>query len=276
MTDKIKIPMEIHMLLDKKIAVVYGAGGAIGGAVATVFAREGAKVHLAGRDPDKLREVAARVAAVGKGPEVTALDVFDENAVDRHLVNIVDQEGRVDVSFNSYGLDQTGVQGTPLLDLPVDAFMQPLTSYLTAQFVTTRAVARHMRTNRSGVLVSTVTAPPARLAAPLVGGMGPAWAAMEAFSRNLALELGPSGVRVVSLRAAGLPDTPTVQQVMRLHAAGMGLPVEQVQTMWEGQTMRGRLPQAHELAEVAAFLASDRAAAMTGTVANLTGGAVVD
>jgi NAD(P)-dependent dehydrogenase (short-subunit alcohol dehydrogenase family) len=127
----------------------------------------------------------------------------------------------------------------------------------------------------SGVIL-TLTATPARLAAPLVGGMGAAWAAVEALSRGLAAELGPHGVRVVCLRPDAIPETATIREVYGLHAEGAGMTPEAFRALMEGQTLRRRLPTLAEVANVAAFLASDRASAMTGTVANLSGGAVVD
>lgn len=264
------------MLLEHKNAVVYGAGGAIGGAVARAFAREGARVFVAGRTLDKVEAVADKISAAGGVAEAAAVDALDERAVEGHADAVVRKAGGIDISLNAIGIPQRGVQGIPLVELSPEGFGLPIRTYTTAQFLTATAAARRMADRGSGVILTTITSGPARLAAPLVGGMGPAWAAMEAFSRGLAAELGPRGVRVVALRAHGMPETATVQEVLGLHAEGIGMTLEQVQTFWEGQTLLGRLPTLAEMADAAVFMASDRAGAMTATVANLTGGAIAD
>jgi NAD(P)-dependent dehydrogenase (short-subunit alcohol dehydrogenase family) len=263
------------MLLEQKNAVIYGAGGAIGGAVARAFAREGANVFLAGRSLASVDAVAEAVAAAGGVVETAQVDALDERAVEQHADAVARKAGGIDISFNAIGIPQQGVQGIPLVELSPESFTLPLVTYPRAHFVTARAAARRMVEQGSGVVL-TLTATPARLAAPLVGGMGAAWAAVEAFSRGLAAELGPQGIRVVCLRPDAIPETDTITEVYGLHAKGAGMTRAAFQALMEGQTLRQRLPTLAEVANVAAFLASEQASAMTGTVANLSGGAVVD
>jgi NAD(P)-dependent dehydrogenase (short-subunit alcohol dehydrogenase family) len=194
---------------------------------------------------------------------------------EKHASAVADQAGGIDVCFNAVGIPQKGVQGIPLLELSAENFAIPIVTYTRAHFLTARAAARHMIKKGSGVIL-TITATPARSAFPLVGGMAPAWAAMEALSRSLAAELGPHGIRVICLRSSGTPETAVVQEVIGLHAKGTNMTRDQMQALLEGQTLLRRLPKLAEIANAAAFLASDRAGAMTGTVANLTCGAVVD
>jgi enoyl-[acyl-carrier-protein] reductase (NADH) len=120
------------------------------------------------------------------------------------------------------------------------------------------------------------TPEPARLGAPLVGGMGPAWAAMEALNRNLSAEFASHGIRAVCLRSTGLPETHTIEVVFDLHAKAMGISREQFQAFIDSMSDRRRSSTLAEVANAAVFLASDLASGMTGTVANLTGGAIVD
>jgi len=263
------------MLLEKKIAIVYGAGGAVGGAVARGFAREGAKVHLTGRDQQALDAVARDIAAAGGAVETARVDALDESSVDKHARAVVERDGRIDVSFNAIGIPQAGIQGIPLTELPLEAFSLPVATYTRAHFVTARVAARRMVEQRSGVILMH-TPEPARIGAALVGGMGPAWAALEALCRSLSAELGPHGVRAVCLRTTGIPETATIDVVFGLHAKAHGITRAQFQAAVEGMTHRRRSTTLRELADVAAFMASDRAAAMTGTVANLTGGIVAD
>ena len=177
--------------------------------------------------------------------------------------------------LNAIGIPQRGVQGISLLALAADAFALPIETYPRAHFLTARAAARHMVAARSGVIL-TLTATPARRAAPLVGGMAPAWAAVEALTRGLAAELGPHGVRAVCLRSDGIPETATIGEVFGLHAEGAGMARDEFEAMMVAQTQRRRLPTLAEVAEVAVFVASDRASALTGTVANISCGSVAE
>lgn len=263
------------MLLDGKNAVVYGAGGAIGGAVARAFAREGARVFLAGRCSAAIETLAGEISATGGKAEAALVDALDEGAVERHASDIERLAGSIDVSFNAVGIPQQGIQGTPLVELAADSFRLPITSYTTSHFLTARAAARRMGKKASGVIL-TLTATPARMAAPLVGGMAPAWAAVEALTRTLATELGPQGIRVVCLRPDAIPETETITEVFALHAQAIGITREQFLRMAADRTLRKRLPTLREVANAAAFVASDQASAMTGTVVNLSGGTIVD
>jgi NAD(P)-dependent dehydrogenase (short-subunit alcohol dehydrogenase family) len=263
------------MLLRNKSAIVYGGAGAVGSAIARAFAREGATVFLTGRRSAAIRAVADDIVAAGGTAEAAEVDALDEHAVERHVEAVARKVGAVDVSFNAIGIPQEGIQAIPLTELPVESFSLPIATYTRAHFVTARAAARRMVAQRSGVILMH-TPEPARLGVPLVGGMGPAWAALEALSRSLSAECGPHGVRAVCLRTTGIPETRTIDVVFGLHAKAVGTTPHQFRSAIENLTHRRRSTTLEELADVAAFIASDRAAAMTGTVANLTGGIVVD
>ena len=264
------------MLLENKTTVIYGAGGAIGGAVARAFAREGAKLFLTGRNLASVTTTAKDIIAAGGAAEVAQVDALDERAVEEHIAAVIKKAGTIDVSFNAITpIPQPGTQGIPIVELSVESFLAPITAYMRSYFLTARAAARRMVEKRSGVILIH-TPEPARLGAPLVGGMGPAWAAMEAFNRNLSAEFGSHGIRAVCLRSTGLPETRTIEVVFGLHAKAMGIPQEQFLAFIEGMTHRKRSSTLAEVANVAVFLASDKASGMTGTVANLTGGMIVD
>lgn len=264
------------MLLEEKIAIIYGAGGAVGGAVARAFAREGARVFLTGRSLTSVDTTAKDIQAAGGTAHTAKVDALDERAVEEHVDAVVSDAGRVDISFNAITpVPQAGTQGIPIADLSAESFTAPVTAYLRSHFLTARAAARRMVPHRSGVILMH-TPEPARLGAALVGGMGPAWAAMEAFNRNLSAEFGQYGVRAVCLRSTGLPETGTIDIVFGLHAKTLGIPPAQFQAFIENMTHRKRSTTLAEVAETAVFLASDRASGMTGTVANLTGGLIVD
>lgn len=204
------------------------------------------------------------------------MDALDERAVEDHLAEVVKKAGAIDVSFNAITpVPQLGTQGIPIVELSVESFTAPVTAYMRSYFLTARAAARRMIEKRSGVILIH-TPEPARLGAPLIGGMGPAWAAMEAFNRNLSAEFASHGIRAVCLRSTGLPETRTIEIVFGLHAKAMGISQEQFLAFIEGMTHRKRSSTVAEVANAAVFLASDKASGMTGTVANLTGGMIVD
>ena len=258
------------MMLNDKTAVIYAAGGAIGGAVARAFAREGARLFLTGRDAAKLDAVAEAIVAAGGDVETAQVDALDEQAVEEHLESV----GRVDISFNAIGPGATP-ERAPLTELSVGAFARPIAFYTNANFITATAAARHMSGHGSGVIVA-LTAVPGRAPARRLGGAAPAWAAVEAFSRSLALEMGPAGIRVVCLRSHAIPETPLIEANFATAAEAAGVSSGQFREMLEQDTLLKRLPTLAEVADTAAFLASDRAGAMTATVANLSAGSITD
>ena len=261
------------MLLEHKNAVIYGGGGAIGGAVARAFAREGAHLFLAGRTLAKVEAVAEEITAAGGMAETAQVDVLDEEAVDKHIGKVAERARRIDILFNAIGMQD--VQGKPLHEMSLEDFARPITIATTTQFLTARAVARRMIRQGSGVIMS-ITAGPARRALPNVGGFDTACAAIEGLWRTFAAELGSYGIRLVVIGSAGSPDTPDVQETLKLHAGATGKSLEEVLADSGSGTLLGRLPRVAEVADVATLMASDRASAMTGVIANVTCGYIVD
>src|SRR4051812_14993269 len=248
-------------LLQDRNAVIHGGGGAIGGAVARVFAREGARVFIAGRTPARLDAVARDIAAAGGTVETAVVDVFDEEAVDRHAEAVAASAGGIDIALNAVSVPHD--QGTGLAELSVEAFMRPIDGFLRSLFITSRAVARHMGRTRPGVIL-TLSEPGAKLAVGGILGHGVSAAGKEAFSRILAAELAPHNIRVVGIRPHGIVDAPAAGsytgELFRPMADAAGQSVQEFleQGMARG-TLLQRLPTLAEVAETAAFLASDRA-----------------
>ena len=217
------------------------------------------------------------MAAVAEetGGLAAEVDALDERAVSAYLESVVERAGRLDISFDAVGFPNAGILGVPLTDLDAVRFAEPITAYTTAYFHTARLAARHMVPNRSGVLM-TVTALHSRTGIPLVGGYGPAMAAKEALTRDLSAELAPHGIRVVGLRPQGMPETRTIRDAFEPRAAASGLTWAQWQEHLASRTHPRRLMRLEELADAAAFLASDRASGLTGTTVNLTMGSLDD
>jgi 3-oxoacyl-[acyl-carrier protein] reductase len=150
------------VLLEGKNAVIYGGGGAIGGAVAGAFAREGARVFLAGRTRASLEKVAADIRGAGGTAETAEVDATDERAVDVHADAVASQAGGIDICMNvsSHG----DVQGTPLVEMALEDYLRPVDTAVRTTFLTSRAAGRHMVRQGSGVILTPTAVGPCRLA----------------------------------------------------------------------------------------------------------------
>jgi len=264
-------------MLQGKNAVIHGGGGAIGGAVARAFAREGANVFLAGRTLARLDQVAADISAAGGWAETAEVDALDERAVNEHADAVAAKAGGIDIAVNAVGI--LHVQGTPFAELSFEDYAHPITAYTRTNFLTAKAAARHMVTHGSGVIL-TLSTPGSRMSGQGFLGYGVTCGAIETFSRILAGELGPNGIRVICLRPHAIPEavsTSHTREVFSGFAERAGTTVEDMLSEWaRTATLLGRLPTLAEVADFAAFVASDRAGAMTGAIANLTCGSLVD
>lgn len=249
------------MLLENKVAVVYGAGGTIGGAAARAFAEEGARVFVAGRTRATLDALAGAIRAGGGQAQSVVLDALDERAVDECVDGIVARAGQIDVSFNVIGA--ADVQ-EPLQKISVDDFLQPVTTVLRSQFLTTRAAARHMVPRGKGVILAFGGGGTQTL--PGLGGFKIALDALEGLRRQWACELGPHGIRVVTLKSGGVPES------IPEGFAGR----DEIVAGLEQATQLGRTAEPSDVGHVAAFVASDRARTLTSTDVNISCGAIVD
>ncbi len=252
-----------RVLLEDKNAVIYGAGGSIGGAAARAFAREGAKVHLAGRTLESLEEVAGQIRSAGGVAETAQVDAIDEQAVDQHADAVVASAGGIDISFNLISVGD--VQGTPLAEMPLEDFEQPVMTAVRTQFLTSRAAARHMISQGSGVILFF-----GGYGNPVpdyyIGGFQVALNAIESLRRQLASELGAHGIRAVTLQTGGVPETIPESFAGR----------EQITEGIVGSTILKRAATLEDVGNVAAFAASDHARTMTATALNISSGAIVD
>jgi 3-oxoacyl-[acyl-carrier protein] reductase len=262
------------MMLEDKTAVIYGGGGAIGGAVARAFAGAGAHVYLAGRTRARLEDVANDT---GDATDVAEVDALDERAVAEHADAVAADAGGIDIALNAVSFPY--VAGTPFAELGVEEVMAPIDAFLRTNLITAKAVAPHMAARQSGTILTLSTAG-SRFARPGNLGFGTACAAIETMTQRLAADLGPSGIRVVCLRPQAIPDAVSngsyTGEVFGPLAAQMGISVEEMLAQWgEDQTLLGRLPTLAQVADTAVFLASDRGGAITGSVVDLTCGNAV-
>jgi 3-oxoacyl-[acyl-carrier protein] reductase len=249
------------MLLERKVAVIYGAGGPIGGAVACAFAREGARVYLAGRTAAKLDDVADAIRSSGGEAATEVVDARDEAAVDTYVDAVVEQAGQLDISFNlvSYGDVQQ-----PLTEISVDDFLQPITNAMRTHFLTGRAAARHMIPRGTGVILAFGGDGPQTL--PGLGGFKIALDAIEGLRRQWAVELGRHGIRVVTLTTGGVLET---------IPEGFAGRAEIVASIEEAALLN-RTATLVDVGNVAAFVASDLARTITASAVNVSCGAIIE
>jgi len=254
------------MLLENRNAVIYGGGGSIGGAVARAFAREGARVFLAGRTEAKLQAVAEDVRTAGGHAETAVVDALDEEAVDRHADEIAANAGSIDISFNVITHPHT--HGVPFHEMEADDFTAPVEVAARTTFITARAAARHMIPRRSGVILAF--GGPGDRSGPLreyyLGGTQVAFDAIETIRRQFSVELGRHGIRFVTLASGGVPDT----------FPGDFDGADEITKMIEDQTLLGRAATLEDVGNAAVFAASDWARTLTAAIVNVSCGALID
>jgi 3-oxoacyl-[acyl-carrier protein] reductase len=250
------------MLLEGKVAVVYGAGS-IGGAVAKAFGAEGARVFVGDRTGAKAEALAAEIGAVGGVARGLEVDALDEGSVGRFVEAVVGKAGRLDVSFNLVSVKD--VQGTPLTEMGWDDFFAPIENAVRSNFLTVKAAVPQMVRGGGGVVLffggSGDPVPNYS-----IGGFQVALHAVEAMRRQYSSELGSAGVRFVTLRTGGVPDT----------IAGVMDGGEELARSLNEATMTGRAATLEDVGAVAAFVASDKARTMTAATVNVSAGALID
>jgi 3-oxoacyl-[acyl-carrier protein] reductase len=249
------------MLLENKVGIIYGAGGSIGGAIARGFAREGARVFLAGRTQSKLDKVADDIRANGGRAETAVLDALDEKQVAAYVASVVDAAGQIDASANVIGI---GDVQQLLMDISLGDFMQPIMNAMRTQFLTTKAAAPHMISRKTGVILQFGGGGPQTQ--PGLGGFKIALDAMEGLRRQWAWELGEHGIRVVTLKTGGIVESIPADLPERQHIIDQLLPL----------TLLKRSATLADVGNIAAFLASDLAQTITATEVNISCGAIVD
>ncbi|MGH2984226.1 MAG: SDR family NAD(P)-dependent oxidoreductase [Solirubrobacterales bacterium] len=254
------------MLLEDKNAVIYGGGGSIGGAVARAFGREGARVFLAGRTKATLEEVAEQVRSAGGAAETAEVDALDAKAVEEHAGAVAAEAGSLDISMNV--ITHPATHGTPLWEMGADDFMDSIEVALRSSFITMGAAARRMTEQGSGVILAF--GGQGDRSGPIrdykLGGTQVAFDGIETLRRQLSVELGPHGVRVVTLESGGVPESLPEDFDGR----------QAIVDLIEGQTLLGRAATLEEVGNAAVFAASDWASSMTAATINVSCGALID
>ncbi|WP_433464222.1 SDR family NAD(P)-dependent oxidoreductase [Spirillospora sp. CA-128828] len=249
------------MLLDNKTAIIFGGGGAIGGAMARGFAAEGARVFLAGRTPATLDAVAEDIRSTGGLAETARVDALDEDAVNGWVDSVAETAGSVDIAVNVISHD---TMFGPMIDMKAGDFARSLEKMARSFVVTTQAAARHMVGQGSGVILHFGGSDGGHRM-PGLGNVQIGCDMVEAMRRQWACELGPHSVRVLSMRTGGIPES-----------MPDGPQMDPVKQQMVDATLLKRAATLTDVGRVAAFLASDHAASLTSTQVNISAGAAVD
>ena len=261
--------------LQHKTAVIFGAGGEVGTAVATELAAQGAHLFLSGRTKTPVQELAQAISSRGQTAAAAQVDALDEDAVNSYLDDVVATADRIDIVFNAMGPQAVEYRNaTSTLELPVEAFMLPMMTIVRSQFITARAAARHFVKAGSGVIVFLTATPSQGLAN--TAAIGAAYGAIESLTRSLAVDLGPLGVRVVCVRSMLMAETRVGQQTIQLGAQAMGVPKERMAEIITARPLLRRSPTLAETARVVSFVASEEANTLTGAIINSSSGLVLD
>src|ERR687886_84701 len=141
-------------VLTGKNAVLFGASGSVGSAVAREFAAQGARVFVSGRRLGAVQRLANDIQRADGVAHAAEVDALDEPAVSAYLNGVRQQAGSIDILFNLMGPQPREFShGRPTLDVPLEHFLLPLTTVVKSQFITGRAAARHMVAQGSGVIL---------------------------------------------------------------------------------------------------------------------------
>jgi NAD(P)-dependent dehydrogenase (short-subunit alcohol dehydrogenase family) len=258
------------MLLDGQVAAVTGAGTGIGREIALRLAAEGADVVLTGRSKDAMEEVAEQVRAAGRRALPVAMDLRDPASIEAAAAAAEKEFGRVDVLVNNSGV---GGPSAPLWEMPLDEWEDTFRVNVTGTMLACKAFLPGMIARRSGsvVVIGSVTGK-----RPLVNRTPYAASktALIGMVRTLAWELGPYGIRV-NLVSPGGVEGPRIDWVLEQQAASRGITVDEARAEFAGGAALQRLTSAQDVANTVAFLASPRAAAITGEDVNVAAGLVM-
>ncbi|KAJ8711496.1 hypothetical protein PYW07_008738 [Mythimna separata] len=236
-----------------KVVIVTGSSGGIGAATVELFAKEGASVAIVGRNEEKLKEVAKRCEQHGASTLIIKADVSKEEEAKTIVQKTIDKFGKLDVLVNNAGILRFGNILQPNFLQNYDEVMN--TNMRPVILITNLAIPHLIETKGNIVNMSSVLSASAKIPGTMSYSISKA--AMDQFTRFVAVELAPSGVRVNSVNPG-----PVITDI----AATAGLSPEELQSINPAaMTLFGRSSVVDEIREVVLYLASDKAKSVTGS-----------
>ena len=145
------------MLLQNKNAVLFAAGGSVGGAIARGLAKAGAKVFLSNQHIEPVQKLVEEIIRNGGEAEAARVDALNEKEVNDYMNEVVKKAGSIDVSMNLIKTED--MQGVPLVDLPFEDFIRPIRRVSESHFITGTAAGRVMIRQGAGVILSLTATP---------------------------------------------------------------------------------------------------------------------
>ena len=258
--------MNKSRILEGKRAVVFGAGGSVGSAVAKEFAAEGADVYLSGRNKASVDEVKRAIESAGGKAYASVVDALDEDAVGWRRRRAVSTS-----SLMRWAQIRANLGGKPAMDVMIDEYMVALSTILKSRIITAKIAARQMIKHGSGVIIG-ITGSTVR--GHIVGGtsIGLAFGAIETLMENLAFELGPKGVRVCLRMTANVDSNAIRNSAPAMVARDHGRRFRRV----GNPSRRLQKVQVRQHGGDLLLRDVDRFRLLTGTVVNSSAGAAYD
>ena len=257
-------------MLDNKIAVITGGGKGIGRAIALACASAGASVVLASRSEDALHETRVEVERLGREALVVPTDITQETSVRNLAERALERFGRIDILVNNSGI--TGPV-KPLWEVTLDEWEEAFAVNVTGAYLCCRAFLPSMIERRAGsiIFISSMTGK-----RPLYGRAtyGAGKLALVGMARTLAWETGPYGIRV-NVISPGAVAGERLERVFRGQAEVEGMSVDEARRRFTASSPLNRLVSPNDIADAVVFLASDRAASITGEDLNVSAGTVM-
>jgi NAD(P)-dependent dehydrogenase (short-subunit alcohol dehydrogenase family) len=244
--------------LKDRVAVVTGGGSGIGEGIARALATEGCKLHIWDRDAGAAQKTASSIDATGIAAHSTAVDVGDPAAVERAFAETIAKFGRLDILVNAAGVLSTGLVD----DLPITEWQRVAQVNLAGMIYCVKAAIPVMKQQRHGRIVNIASVSAMRGGGSVGNTLyGATKAGVVALTMGLARELGPFGITANAI-------APAIVDTAMTHTA---LTDDAKRRILERIPL-GRLAQLSDIADVATFLASERAAFITGTTIPVDGG----
>ena len=258
------------MELQDKIAVITGAGRGIGRTIALTYAKEGANLVLVSRSKEALEETQAMIEALGRQALVVPTDIRDEDSVNNLAQQALEFFGHVDVLVNNSGI--TGPT-TPLWNISLAEWEETFAVNVTGAYLCCRAFLPAMIEKRSGniIMISSMTGK-----RPLFGRTPYAGSklALVGIARTLAWEVGTYGIRV-NVISPGAVEGERIKRVVREIAHAQGISEDEALRQFTSNSPLGRIVPPEDIAAAAVFLASEKAASITGEDLNVSSGTVM-